>query len=212
MKKQCNHTLESNNYNIRAHFLYCPRMNSFKYNLSNSSAEVTGCTFIFKILLHLFYYCFCYTYTYKIIVCSSMQRQRKTFEQNILHMLYIPVASPGTWGTNPLMVLSWVLGSCTLGTPKEKVHWSNTNKHKHSKKKEFVSGLDLAHFVLRGRAVSCMSPEWRVCLLLHTGPLDRGLNLYQNSPLSSPSHRRCSFWCTTETRQKSVNNVEIKER
>lgn len=77
MKKQCNHTLESNNYNIRAHFLYCPRMNSFKYNLSNSSAEVTGCTFIFKILLHLFYYCFCYTYTYKIIVCSSMQRQRK---------------------------------------------------------------------------------------------------------------------------------------
>lgn len=49
-------------------------------------------------------------------------------------MLDIPEGSPGTWGTNPLMVVSCALGSCTLGTAKEKAHCLKTNNKTHEKR------------------------------------------------------------------------------
>lgn len=121
-RKQCNHGLDSSNYNIKAHFLYCSRMNSLKKNLSDTCAQITSCALIFVLSL-----CasssllpWLHIYTYKIITCSSTQRKSITFQQNIL-ILYIHEGSPGTWGTNPLLVFSCPLGSCTLGTTKEKV-------------------------------------------------------------------------------------------
>lgn len=58
---------------------------------------------------------------------THTQQKRIRFQQNIPTMLYLHEGSPGTWGTNPLTVLSCVLGSCTLGTTCEKVQRLNTN-------------------------------------------------------------------------------------
>lgn len=123
------------------------------------------------------------------------------------HSSLLPECSPGTCGTYPLKVLSCVLGSCTLGTAKEKAKWLTLL---FKLWKWIQKGL--VYFAVWGRAVSCMSPQRLVCWLLHSDPLGRGSGLCRSSSLSSPSRHRRSFWCTAQTRQEEAHrNVCTEE-